>query len=77
MGANYHPTCTCGIGRVVDSDLRVFGTEGLRAVDASVMPSIVRGNTNASVIAIAERRRTCCLGMDSPMRPVKIRARAR
>ena len=55
MGTNYHPACTCGIGRVVDSDLRVFGTEGLRVVDASVMPSIVRGNTNASVIAIAEK----------------------
>jgi choline dehydrogenase-like flavoprotein len=58
MGTNYHPTCTCAIGRVVDSDLRVFGTEWLRVVDASVMPSIVRGNTNAAVIAIAERRRT-------------------
>jgi len=55
MGTNYHPTCTCAMGRVVDSDLRVFGTDGLRVVDASVMPSIVRGNTNAAVIAIAEK----------------------
>ena len=54
-GTNYHPTCTCAIGRVVDSDLRVFGTEGLRVADASVMPSVVRGNTNAAVIAIAEK----------------------
>jgi choline dehydrogenase-like flavoprotein len=55
MGTNYHPTCTCAIGRVVDPDLRVFGIEGLRVVDASVMPSVVRGNTNAAVIAIAEK----------------------
>jgi len=55
MGTNYHPTCTCAMGRVVDSDLRVFGTEGLRVIDASVMPSVVRGNTNAAVIAIAEK----------------------
>jgi choline dehydrogenase-like flavoprotein len=54
-GTNYHPACTCAIGRVVDSDLRVFGTEGLRVADASVMPSIVRGNTNAATIAIAEK----------------------
>ena len=54
-GTNYHSTSTCGIGRVVDSDLQVFGMEGLRVADASVMPSIVRGNTNAAVIAIAEK----------------------
>src|ERR1700751_1626563 len=54
-GTNYHPTSTCAIGSVVDADLRVFNTEGLRVADASVMPSIVRGNTNAAVIAIAEK----------------------
>jgi choline dehydrogenase-like flavoprotein len=54
-GSDYHPSGTCAIGGVVDSDLRVFGTEGLRVVDASVMPTIVRGNTNATVIAIAEK----------------------
>ena len=58
----YHPTCTCAIRRVVDSDLRVFGTERLRVVDASVMPSIVRGNTNAAVIAIAEKATDTLLG---------------
>jgi choline dehydrogenase len=41
-GTNYHPTSTCAIGRIVDADLRVFGTKGLRVIDASVMPSIVR-----------------------------------
>ena len=43
----YHPTSTCAMGAVVDSELRVHGVEGLRVVDASVMPTITRGNTNA------------------------------
>jgi choline dehydrogenase-like flavoprotein len=51
----YHPTSTCSIGKVVDSRLNAQGVEGLRVVDASVMPTIVRGNTNAATIAIAER----------------------
>jgi choline dehydrogenase-like flavoprotein len=51
----YHPTSTCAMGSVVDSSLRVYGFEGLRVVDASVMPEITRGNTNAPVIMIAER----------------------
>jgi choline dehydrogenase-like flavoprotein len=51
----YHPTSTCAIGPVVDSNLKVHGVESLRIVDASVMPSIVRGNTNAPTVAIAER----------------------
>ena len=51
----YHPTSSCAIGAVVDSDLRVYGFDGLRVVDASVMPTITRGNTNAPTIMIAER----------------------
>jgi choline dehydrogenase len=51
----YHPTSTCAIGPVVDNELRVHGVDGLRIVDASVMPSVVRGNTNAPTIMIAER----------------------
>jgi choline dehydrogenase-like flavoprotein len=62
MGTDYHPSCTCAIGHVVDSNLRVFGIEGLRVVDASVMPSVTRGNTNAAVIAIAEKAADILLG---------------
>jgi choline dehydrogenase len=51
----YHPVSTCSIGPVVDSELRVHGTDGLRVVDASVMPSVPRGNTNAPVIMVAEK----------------------
>jgi choline dehydrogenase len=58
----YHPTSTCQIGRVVDSHLRVIGLDGLRVVDASVMPSIIRGNTNAPVIAIAEKAADLIVG---------------
>jgi choline dehydrogenase len=74
-GTNYHPTSTCAIGSVVDTDLRVFGMERLRVADASVMPSIVRGNTNAAVIAIAEKAADIVLGTNLPRRPDQTRAR--
>jgi choline dehydrogenase-like flavoprotein len=58
----YHPTSTCAMGAVVDSELRVFGVEGLRVVDASVMPTITRANTNAATIMIAEKAADLILG---------------
>lgn len=56
----FHPTCTCRMGAdpaesVVDPHLRVRGVDGLRIADASVMPQITSGNTNAPVLLIAER----------------------
>ena len=51
----YHPVGTCALGSVLDSELRVQGITHLRVADASIMPEIVSGNTNAAVIMIAEK----------------------
>jgi choline dehydrogenase-like flavoprotein len=58
-GTVYHPTSTCTMGTgpmaVVDPELKVHGVEGLRVADASVMPTVISGNTNAATIMIGEK----------------------
>ena len=56
----YHPTSTCMMGpdakkAVVDSHCRVYGTQGLRVIDASIFPTVTSGNTNAPTIMVAEK----------------------
>src|SRR5262249_62039375 len=57
-GTSFHPVGTCRMGNdgsaVVDEELKVHGIDGLRVADASIMPTIVRVNPNATVVAIAE-----------------------
>ena len=69
MGTYFHPVGTCKLGTdpdaVVDLQLRVRGVEGLRVADASVMPSLPGANTNATVLAVAERAAAIIAGHNS------------
>jgi 4-pyridoxate dehydrogenase len=73
----HHPLGTCKMGvagdpaAVVDESLRVFGTEGLRVVDGSVMPDLVGGNINAPIVMIAERAADSLLGR-RPLAPARL-----
>jgi 4-pyridoxate dehydrogenase len=73
----HHPLGTCKMGRsndpatVVDPELRVLGVDGLRVVDASVLPDLVGGNINAPVIMIAEKAADLIRGLP-PLAPVNI-----
>ncbi|SLN15789.1 Oxygen-dependent choline dehydrogenase [Roseovarius litorisediminis] len=63
----FHPSCTCKMGQdavaVVDGQLRVHGLEGLRVVDASVLPRITSANLNAPTVMIAARAADFILGV--------------
>jgi choline dehydrogenase len=74
----YHPSCTCRMGPadgdetvVVDPECRVIGVDGLRIVDASIMPSIITGNLNGPVIMMAEKASDMILGRNQVYSDVK------
>jgi choline dehydrogenase len=72
LQSGYHPSCSCRMGNrsdplaVVDPETRVIGVDGLRVVDASIMPSITNGNLNAPTIMIAEKAADLMLARPPP-----------
>ena len=71
-GTAFHPVGTCAMGTgpdaVVDASLAVHGVQGLRVVDASIMPTVPSGNTNAAVIMIAEKGADMIKAATQPVR---------
>lgn len=74
-GTVFHPIGTCKMGTdsmaVVDSQLRVYGVEGLRIVDASIMPTLNTGHTNAPTIMIGEKAADLIKAADSVSKPAQ------
>ena len=72
---SYHPSCSCAMGydymSVVDKDAKVHGLEGLRVIDASIMPRIITGNLNAPTIMMAEKLADVIRGR-APLPAVKV-----
>jgi choline dehydrogenase len=77
-GSYFHPACTAKMGRddmsVVDASLRVYGMQGLRIADASVMPEVTTGNTMAPCVMIGERAAELVLRAHSGTRPASCAA---
>ncbi len=66
----HHPASSCRMGpagdNVVDPELRVHGLDGLRVADASIFPRLIGANTNACVVAVAEKAADMMLGLTPP-----------
>jgi len=69
--SGYHLSCTCAMGKVVDAEGKVMGLEGVRIVDASVMPSMTSGNLNSPTIMLAEKLADAVRGVKLPPQEVE------